>query len=55
MRKSVLLWVLMVPTLSLYTMVIGLMRVGLVLGSLLCIKAFLIITQDCIRDSEQVL
>ena len=40
LRKSVLLWVPMVLTLSSYTVMTWFMRVGLALASFLCIRAF---------------
>ena len=40
LREPILLWVPMVPILSSYTMMTRFMRVGLTLGSFLCIKAF---------------
>ena len=43
----------MVPTPSLYTFLAQIMRVELALGSLLCIRAFLVILQGCIGISEQ--
>ena len=40
MGDLVLLWVLVVPTLSSYVMMTWFMRVGLGLGPLLCIRMF---------------
>ena len=42
LREPVLLWVLVVPTLSSYTMMAWFMRVRLALGSFLFIKAFML-------------
>ena len=38
--EPILIWVIMVPTLSSYTMLTQVMRVGLILGSHLCIRTF---------------
>ena len=40
LRDPVLLWVLVVLTLSSYTILTWFIRVGLTLGSLLCIRVF---------------
>ena len=40
LKEPILLWVTVVPTLSSYAMLAWIMKVGLTLGSLLCIRVF---------------
>ena len=40
LKDPVLLWVLMVPALSSYSLITHIIRVGWVFSSLLCIRAF---------------
>ena len=54
LREPILLWVPMVLTLSLYTMMTWFMRVKLALGSFILIqKGILVITQGCTGDNGQ--